>query len=85
MRQPDHPTKYRAAERGDLAAEALTTTDRGRLLWRLYGAGMSPAEIARHTRTTLFTTDRIIQRQAFLALVEQAEKLIPDEDWEGVA
>jgi len=62
MRSPEQPAHYRAAERGDLAAEALTTADRGRLLWRLYGAGMTPAQISRHTATTPYTVERILRR-----------------------
>jgi len=40
----DNPVAYRAAARGTPAAEALTQHDRGRLLWTLYGSGMSVAD-----------------------------------------
>lgn len=48
----DNPVAYRAAARGTLAAEALTQHDRGRLLWTMYGSGMSVAAISRHTLCT---------------------------------
>jgi DNA-binding CsgD family transcriptional regulator len=58
--QPEQPMHYRAAERGTMPAEALTERDRTRLLWALYGRGMTPAQIAAHTRTTLYTVERIL-------------------------
>ena len=61
---PQHPHRYALALAGEVAAEALTTADRGRLLWTLYGGGMSVEEIAAHTRSTPYTVERILHRIA---------------------
>lgn len=58
-----HPRHYALALKGEIPAEALSTADRGRLLWHLYGAGMSVEDIAAHTRTTDHTVHRILTRQ----------------------
>ena len=58
----DNPVAYRAAARGTLAAEALTQHDRGRLLWTMYGSGMSVAAISWHTLCTPYTVERILDR-----------------------
>lgn len=70
----DHPAHYRAAARGHIPAEALTTHDRSRLLWRLSGSGLSVEEIAARTRTTPYTVCRVLaeedRRRAELAFWE---------------
>ncbi len=85
MAPPDNPAHYRAAQRGDLAAETLTTNDRAHLLWAMYGAGNSIEHIARHTRTTTYTTDRIIRRIGREKADDHLAAVAHEHRWEGVA
>jgi len=50
---------YLAARDGTLPAEALRQIDRWRLVAEFHRAGWSDREIARHTRSTEYTVDRI--------------------------
>lgn len=51
-----------ACWKGELPAEILTTAERERLVYELWGYGWTDVEIACHTRMTLYTTARIRAR-----------------------
>jgi len=85
MAPPDNPAHYRAVRRGDLPAETLTTNDRAHLFWAMYGAGNSIEHIAQHTRTTTYTTDRIIRRIGREKADDHLAAVAVEHRWEGVA
>lgn len=58
-RHAERPTAYRAAEAGQLPAEALTAHDRRLLVRQFVAAGMTDDEIAHRTLWTLYTAARI--------------------------
>ena len=53
---------WRLALNGDWPADALSTTDRAKLVGILHGRGWTDVEIAVHTRMTTYTTGRIRAR-----------------------
>lgn len=63
--------EWRAWERcwdGIEPAEALPTRDREDLVWQMHELGWSDAEIAEHTRMSLYTTARIRDRLGLAAI-----------------
>ncbi|GAB3670460.1 hypothetical protein GCM10027597_01770 [Saccharopolyspora tripterygii] len=54
--------RWRACCRGELPAEALSTRDREDLVAELHTRGWTDAQIALHTRMSLYTTARIRDR-----------------------
>lgn len=58
----EQPIRYRAALDGREVAEALTPTDRARLVATLHRRGWSDQEIAVHCRMSLFVAAEIRER-----------------------
>lgn len=56
---PDEPLRYQAARLGTEPAEALTTSDRARLVSELHTRGWEDRRIAALTRISTYTTARI--------------------------
>lgn len=59
---PTNRTQYRRCLAGDEPAEVLSAEWRQRLVRALHARGWADAEIAVHTRMTLYTTARIRSR-----------------------
>lgn len=62
----EHPLQYAAALRGREVADALTPSDRARLVAALHARGWTDVQIAQHTRMTTFTTAEIRGRLGLL-------------------
>lgn len=64
---PDNPLLYALARAGREPAEALTTSDRARLVAELVNRGWTDRRIAEHTRQSTYTTARIRDRLGLTA------------------
>lgn len=60
--RPSPTGRYRAALAGQTPAETLRVDERERLVATLHRCGWTDAQIAAHTRMTLYTTGRIRTR-----------------------